>query len=88
VTDTAYWAAQVRELVTDDVDVSERPDQGDVAVKLPDEDNTREERASLIAALERAGVTVTTVTSSPVIHVDASAEPLDYPYDSSVEFER
>jgi len=85
---TKYWAAQVRALVTDDVKVTERYNAEDVAVILPSEDNTKEERASLIRSLERGGCTVTSTTNDSYIYVDGTESELDWPHDDSVNYNK
>lgn len=75
-----YWAEQVRELVTDDVGVRADHDKNEVRVRLPSCDNTAEERAKLIRSFERSGCDVLSTTNESHIRVDATTDPLDYPY--------
>lgn len=82
-----YWAAQIRAITDDTVVVTERFNADDVAVVIPEPNNTKQNRAALINSLERGGCRVTSVTDSPVIRVDATEPPLDYPHDASVDYE-
>jgi len=79
---TAYWKAQVDELTTD---VATCEANGRVLARIKGE-NTPEERAKLINILERAGVTIIGSVHNKYISVDATAEPLKYPF-ADVEYD-
>jgi len=82
-----YWDAQLRaalERIDADFGVTKRNNAGDIVV-TPTGGSTREERVAAIRCLERWGFTVTSSTTDEWIHVEGTAEPLDHPFDRSVD---
>jgi len=73
-----YWAEQVRAVITDEPTVEEQHKDGFVVIGLPDENNTREERAKLIRTLERRGITVRSETTNENIVIKADDTRLKY----------